>query len=87
MVRLFLGVLVASILITTAAVALTDSASAEAPSPVGAHRHYIFAADGSKVYVGPNFCDIDAAVQGFAGFHHKVHLTDPGLVDVRSEGC
>ena len=60
---------------------------ADPPAPVGAHRHFITDSAGNKVYVGPNFCDIDATAQGFAGFHHKVHLTDPGLVDVLSEGC
>ena len=66
--------------------AVTPNAFADAPTPVGPHRHYILVAD-EKVYVGPNFCDVDASAQGFYGFHHKVHLTDPGMVDVKSEGC
>jgi hypothetical protein len=44
-------------------------------------------AGGSKVYVGPDFCGIDAEAQGFAAFHHKVHVKDPGLVDVFFEPC
>jgi hypothetical protein len=61
--------------------------SADRPAPIGAHRHYKFAANGDKVYVGPNFCDVDASAQGFYGFHQKVHVTDPGLNDILSEGC
>ena len=60
--------------------------SAQKPTPVAAHRHFIVVNE-EKVYLGPNFCDLDAAEQGFAGFHHKVHLTDPGINDVDSEGC
>lgn len=62
------------------------SASADAPPLVGRHRHYILVNE-EKVYIGPNFCDIAASDQGFAAFHKHVHLTDPGVVDVRSEAC
>ena len=62
-------------------------AEAERPAPVGAHRHFIIDSSGSKVYIGPNFCDVEASAQGFASFHRKVHVEDPGLVDVDSESC
>ena len=81
MKRAIVSLLVGSGLLASAGVAL-----AAAPIPVGAHRHFILVND-EKVYVGPNFCELDATEQGFAGFHRKVHLTDPGLVDVKSEGC
>lgn len=61
--------------------------SADKPAPVVPHRHYKFTASGEKVYVGPNFCDVEASAQGFYGFHHNVHLTDPGLNDIHSEAC
>jgi len=64
----------------------SGAAQADKPPPIGAHRHYVLVND-SKVYIGPNFCDVDAAAQGFEPFHLKVHVTDPGLVDVLSEGC
>lgn len=62
-------------------------AEAGRPELVRAHRHYVINAGGSKVYIGPNFCENLAADQGFAAFHHKVHVKDPGLVDVLSEPC
>lgn len=69
------------------AVAGSLSVEADRPAPVGAHRHYVETSSGGKVYIGPNFCEVNASAQGFAAFHHKVHLTDPGIVDVRSEPC
>lgn len=78
MKRTIVSLLVGSGLLVSAGVAL-----AAAPTPVPAHRHYTLVND-EKVYVGPNFCELDAAEQGFAGFHHKVHA-DLGLVE--SEGC
>ena len=60
---------------------------ANPPSLVRPHRHYIESSAGEKVYMGPNFCDVTASDQGFAAFHHKVHVKDPGLVDVKSEPC
>lgn len=62
------------------------TASADAPPLVRAHRHYILVNE-ARVYVGPDFCSNAAPAQGFAAFHKNVHLTDPGLVDVRSEAC
>lgn len=76
------GVLMASATLVAGA----GAAVAAAPPPVGAHHHYILVNE-AKVYVGPNFCAIPASEQGFAAFHAKVHLTDPGLVDVRAERC
>jgi hypothetical protein len=62
--------------------------SADKPGPpVGAHRHFFLDPNGNKVYVGPNFCEISASDQGFYGFHWEVHVKDPGLVNVDSEGC
>ena len=40
----------------------------------GAHRHFTFAGDGEKVYVGPNYCDIQVNDRGFNAFHQKVHV-------------
>ena len=62
-------------------------AQADAPPPIGAHRHFKIAASGEKVYVGPNFCDVSASDQGFYGYHYKVHAKDPGINDILSEGC
>lgn len=76
------GLIVGAVLVAT-----VGEAAADAPEPVPPHRHYKLAANGEKVYVGPNFCDIEAAAQGFYGFHHKVHATDPGVNDILSEGC
>ena len=59
--------------------------SAAGPTPVGAHRHYIVVNE-ERVYVGPNFCELDATAQGFAAFHAQVHLGAPGL-DVQATGC
>ena len=85
--KLLLSVFVGSAIMATAGAALAGPALASPPTPVGAHRHYIIAGDGSKVYVGPNFCGIDAAETGFAAYHYQVHLTDPGVVDAKAEGC
>jgi len=84
--RTKLTALLVGVTVGTAVALGSGVVSAERPGPVGAHRHFIVE-NGVNVYVGPNFCDVDAAEQGFAGFHHKVHITDPGLVDVMSEGC
>ena len=65
----------------------TGDVSAERPAPVQPHRHYTMTASGQKVYVGPNFCDNEKAAQGLAGFHHEVHVKDPGLNNIQSEGC
>jgi hypothetical protein len=65
------------------------AAEDNSPPPVGPHRHYTVT-DGQKVYIGPNFCDNAATEQGFAAFHHKVHIAvRPSLNDVvvKSEGC
>ena len=62
-------------------------AEADRPAPVGAHRHYVIDSGDSRVYIGPNFCEVNASAQGFAAFHQKVHVKDPGLVDVLSEPC
>ena len=65
----------------------SGAAFADKPGPVPPpHRHYVLVND-SKVYVGPNFCAVPASEQGWVAFHHKVHVTDPGLVDVLAEGC
>jgi len=79
--------LLSGLIVGSALLATVGDATADAPGPVGAHRHYRLAANGDKVYVGPNFCDVEAAAQGFYGFHAKVHLTDPGINDILSEGC
>ena len=60
--------------------------SAEEPGLVAAHRHYVIQEDGSKLYIGPNFCTNAATDQGFAAFHQNVHAADISL-DVWSEGC
>lgn len=69
------------------AVAGALSVEADKPPPVGAHRHYQVTSSGAKAYIGPDFCEVNASAQGFAAFHHKVHVTDPGSVDVLSEPC
>lgn len=79
---LFSGLIVGAALVAT-----VGEATADAPPPVPAHRHYKLAASGEKVYVGPNFCEVAASAQGFYGFHAKVHLTDPGTNDILSESC
>lgn len=83
----YLFVFLASVLIGTAFAFASGGVSAEKPPPIGAHRHFIVSSSGDKVYVGPNFCDVGASAQGFYGFHNKVHVKDPGLVDVMSEAC
>lgn len=79
--------LLPGLIVGAALVGTVGEATADAPAPVPAHRHYKFVAGGGKVYVGPNFCEVAAAAQGFYGFHAKVHLTDPGTNDVLSEAC
>ena len=86
MIKHHVLVWLASLLIGASLVFVSGEVSAQKPSLVGAHQHFI-TVNGEKVYVGPNFCEVDASAQGFSGFHHKVHLTDPGLVNVNSEGC
>ena len=87
MFRLASSVVVAAAITFSGMSALSaPSASAAAPDLVDRHRHYILVNE-ARVYVGPNFCDIAAADQGFAGVHKEVHLKDPGLVDVRNEAC
>jgi hypothetical protein len=81
-----IAALIFGVTIGTSLVLGSGAALADKPTPVNAHRHYIMV-NGAKVYIGPNFCDIDALAQGFAAFHHHVHLTDPGLIDVLSEPC
>ncbi len=76
------GSIVGSVLLVTVGVAAAD-----APPSVAPHRHFKYAANGEKVYVGPNFCDVEAAAQGFYGFHAKVHAQDPGVNDIQSEPC
>lgn len=63
------------------------TASADPAPPVGRHRHYILNGNGERVYVGPDFCNVDATEIGFAQYHARVHVTDPGKVDVRATGC
>ena len=81
--------LLAGLAIGLGTVIATGAFDAEAgrPAPVSAHRHYVLDSTGSKAYVGPNFCEVEASAQGFAAFHHKVHLKDTGLAEVRSEPC
>jgi hypothetical protein len=79
--------LLSGLIVGAALVGTVGEAAANAPAPVPPHRHYKFAANGEKVYVGPNFCDVDAAAQGFYGFHAKVHVTDPGINDISPEPC
>jgi hypothetical protein len=55
-------------------------ADAVKPPPVNPHRHYVISANGERIYLGPNFCENAPVAQGFAAFHHEVHLKDPGLV-------
>jgi hypothetical protein len=65
------------------------AAEDNSPPPVGRHRHYTVT-DGTKTYVGPNFCDNAATDQGFYAFHLNVHVALlPSLNDVvvQSEGC
>jgi hypothetical protein len=66
------------------------AAEDNSPPPVGPHRHYTVTDGSGKVYIGPNFCDNDVTSQGFAAFHHKVHIamlpSDEDVV-VLSEGC
>jgi hypothetical protein len=67
----------------TAFVAVAD---ADPAPPVAPHRHYKINGNGGKVYIGPNFCDMDANAQGFYNFHANVH--ENGLSDrVFGEPC
>jgi hypothetical protein len=67
---------------------LFGTGAAETPwDEVMPHRHYFQSEDGVKTYIGPNFCTNTATVEGFAGFHTMVHMTDPGLTNVMSERC
>jgi hypothetical protein len=82
LLALISGLIAGSVLVVTVGVAAAD-----APPPVQPHRHYKFPANGEKVYVGPNFCDGEAAAQGFYGFHARVHVEDPGINDILRESC
>ena len=78
--------LVAGIAISSGFVLGAGIVQAEKPAPTPtAHRHYILAGNGEKVYVGPNYCDIQVNDQGFTAFHQKVHV--PNIGTVVSEGC
>jgi hypothetical protein len=55
--------------------AFVSVTSAEPAPPVGRHRHYVIASSGEKVYIGPDFCNMDVTTTGFAQFHANVHLS------------
>ena len=57
----------------------SGAALADKPAPVPPHRHYMVV-NGTNVFVGPNFCAVEATAQGHAAFHHKVHVTNPGVI-------
>jgi hypothetical protein len=63
------------------------AAEDNSPPIVVRHRHYKLAEDGTKTYVGPNFCDNAATDQGFAAFHQNVHIAVIGLDNVLGEPC
>jgi hypothetical protein len=68
-------------------IAIFGHVTADQPAPVCPHRHYKLTNDGEKVYIGPNFCSNAATAEGFSAFHYNVHLTDPGMNDIKSEPC
>jgi hypothetical protein len=63
------------------------AAEDNSPPIVGRHRHFTLGEDGTKTYIGPNFCDNAATDQGFAAFHQNVHIAVIGLDNVLGEPC
>lgn len=57
-----------------AAVAVADPGTPD----IGTHRHYVKAANGSLVQVGPRLCDDAQLQQAFNEFHSNVHHAVPG---------
>jgi hypothetical protein len=87
MTGLRIAALLLGITVGLGVMATSGRVTADSPAPVPPHRHYKLLASGEKVYVGPRFCDNIAASQGFYRFHQRVHLTDPGINDIKSESC
>jgi hypothetical protein len=63
------------------------AAEGNSPPLLSAHRHYTLGEDGTKTYVGPNFCENAATDQGFAAFHQNVHAAVIGQDNVLGEKC
>ena len=51
--------------------------SADAPSLVGAHQHFLVLPDDTQLAVGPDICANPEADQGFFGFHQNIHFGTP----------
>ena len=95
--RLAVGLLGVAAAISVAAAKMR--ADPELPN-VPPHRHYIKAADGSLVQVGPRVCDDPSLQKAFNQFHNNIHVATgssigpaaPGLhnfkgADVMAGGC
>jgi hypothetical protein len=68
----------ALLLITAASFfGVSGGVSADAPSPVAPHQHFIIQPDESQLAVGPDICANPTAAQGFYGFHQNIHLGTP----------
>jgi hypothetical protein len=85
-VKVFRNAIFALVLAAIPFTALVTVSSSEPAPPVAPHRHYFIAGNGEKVYVGPDFCNIDATKNGFAQFHANVHISAIP-VDVHGERC
>jgi hypothetical protein len=84
---LLLGITIGLEVTAMSGIMISRHVAADTPAPVLPHRHYKYTASGEKLYVGPNFCANAATGQGFYAYHRNVHLTDPGMNDIRSESC
>ena len=84
---LLLGITIGLEVTAMSGIMISRHVAADSPAPVLPHRHYKYTASGEKLYVGPNFCANAATRQGFYAYHRNVHLTDPGINDIRSESC
>jgi hypothetical protein len=84
---LLLGITIGLEATAMSGIMISRHVAADTPAPVPPHRHYKYTASGEKLYVGPNFCANAATGQGFYAYHRNVHLTDPGMNDIRSESC
>jgi hypothetical protein len=84
---LLLGITIGLEVVAMSGIMIARHVAADSPQPVSPHRHYKLSASGEKIFVGPNFCTNAATAQGFDAFHRNVHVTDPGMNDIKSEPC
>lgn len=80
--RVVIAVVTALALLVPATASLADPDLTNVPR----HRHWIEQPDGTRVQVGPRFCDNPDLQEAFNQFHNNLHIATPSSIGPAAPG-